>query len=180
MSLFSGGDTDFIENLYDRHHREIYMICFSYCHNKADAEDCLQEVFVRALAAAGKIKKHPAPDKWLFVAARLVSLEKLSKNTKTHRREFTLNDFENALQSESFEDRLLEPRYNETEILLLRHDILEKLNKKEQELYILRYIDKSDVTGISSRLNVSYSNATTRLSRLKAKIIKLAAELFCD
>lgn len=180
LSLFTSNDNGFIENLYDQYSHEIYMICFSYCKNKIDAEDCLQDVFHRALLKTHEIKKHPTPDKWLFVTARLVSLEKLRTQNKSYRRELNIDDFENALQSETFENELFERQYTETEIILLRSDILDKLNKKERELYILRYVDKLSVDIISKRLNISYSNTTTRLNRLKAAILKSVAKLFRD
>jgi len=174
LGLFftSGNNTNFFETLYDKYNREVYMICFLYCQNKTDAEDCLHEVFYRAMTKSNEIIKHPAPDKWLFTAARLVSLEKLRVRQKTYKRETDIKNFESVLQNGTFEDNLFERNYTDTEIILLRDDILEKLNKKEQELYILRYIDKLNVDIISKRLKISYSNTTTKLNRLKTKIIK--------
>jgi RNA polymerase sigma-70 factor (ECF subfamily) len=180
MSLFLINDTSFFENLYDKYNQEIYMICFSYCQNKADAEDCMQEVFFRAMSKANEIKKHPAPDKWLFVTAKRVSLEKLRANNKTYRNELNISDFEIILQNGAFEDDLLERQYTEADIIILRNDVLEKLNKKDQELYILRYVEKLSVENISERLKISYSNTTTRLNRLKTKISKLISKIFCD
>jgi len=66
MGLFSKRD-GFVESLYDKHNHEIYVICFSYCRNKGDAEDCLQEVFCRVISRIDEVKKHPSPEKWLFV-----------------------------------------------------------------------------------------------------------------
>ena len=180
MDLFFVNDKGFFENLYDKYNHEIYMICFSYCHNKADAEDCLQEVFYRAMSKPSEVKRHPAPDKWLFITARLVSLEKLRANNTVYRLELNIDDFETILQNGTFEDDLLERQYTETDIILLRNDILVKLNKKEQELYILRYVDKLSVDVISERLEINYSNATTRLNRLKTKTLKFVEKLFCD
>ena len=105
------------------------MICFSYCQNKADAEDCLQEVFIRAMSKASEIKKHPAPDKWLFVTAKFISLEKLRAYKKTYRNELNIIDFEAILKNETFENDLSERQYTETDIIILRNDILKKLNK---------------------------------------------------
>jgi RNA polymerase sigma-70 factor (ECF subfamily) len=180
MGLLFANDTGFFENLYDKCNREIYMICFSYCHNKADAEDCLQEVFYRAMSKPSEVKRHPAPDKWLFITARLVSLEKLRANNTACRHELNIDDFETVLESGAFEDDLLERQYTEMDIVLLRNDILEKLNTKERELYILRYVDKLSVDIIAERLKICYSNATTRLNRLKTKILNLVEKIFCD
>lgn len=173
-------DTSFFENLYYKYSQETYMICFSYCQNKTDAEDCLQEVFIRAMSKANEVRKHPAPDKWLFVTAKLVSLEKLRTNNKTYRNELNITDFETVLQNGVFENDLLERQYTEADIIILRNDILEKLNKKEQDLYFLRYVEKLSVENISERLKINYSNTTTRLNRLKTKILKSISKIFCD
>jgi len=180
MFSFFKNESALIETLYNKHRQEIYAVCFSYCRNKADAEDCLQNVFCRAVAKISELKKHPAPEKWLFVTARLVSLEKIRSTGTKNRRELDISDFEAALQAKDFEDELLERQYSETDILLLRNEILNTLNKKDSELYTLRYVDCLDIEAISQRLNISYSNATTRLSRLKSKIIKYVQKLFCD
>ena len=172
MNFFKTDDsTVFIENLYRLHSHDIYNIAFHYCKNKADAEDCLQEVFFRALSNVKMLKSHPYPNKWLFVTVRLVSLEKLRINRKKSQRELNINDFESSLQSESFEDVLFEQSYSEQELILLRDDILRRLNDKEHKLYILRYVNKLSVDEISNHLKISYSNTTTRLNRLKKKII---------
>jgi len=180
MNLLLVKEPNIFESLYDKYSKEIYMICFSYCQNKADAEDCLQEVFCRAMSKASEVKKHPAPDKWLYIAARLVSLEKLRANNKRNRDELDISDFEAILESGAFEDGLLERRYADAEIILLRNDILGKLNKKEQELYSMRYIEKLGVDNIAERLGISYSSATTRLNRLKMRILKSVEKLFRD
>jgi RNA polymerase sigma-70 factor (ECF subfamily) len=178
LGLFYKNENSFIESLYNQYGIEIYKICYSYIKIKSDAEDCLQEVFYRAMTKVNDLKKHPAPDKWLFVTARLVSLEKL--RTTNSRRELDISGFENILQSETFEDELLRQQYTDEEIILLRNDILEQLNEKERELYTMRYIEKLGVDIISEQLKINYSNTTTRLNRLKMKIIKLAAKIFCD
>jgi len=97
-----------------------------------------------------------------------------------YRHDLNIDDFETVLQNGAFEDDLVERQYTETEIILLRNDILEHLNKKERELYILRYVDKLSVDVISERLKISYSNTTTRLNRLKTRILKTVAKVFCD
>ena len=180
VSLFFSNSNNIIESLYDQYSHEIYMICFSYCKNKADAEDCLQEVFFRAVSKASEVKRHDAPDKWLFVTARLVSLEKIRAKNKINRHELNIEDFEIILTNGTFEDDLLEKQYTETDILLLRKDIIENLNEKERQLYILRYVEKLSVDLISERLKINYSNATTRLNRLKTKVTKLVSQIFRD
>ena len=180
VGLFSNNNNDFIKSLYDQYSDEIYMICFSLCKSKIDAEDCLQEVYLRALSKASEVKRHNAPDKWLFVTARLVSLEKLRIKNKIIRHELNIEDFEAILTNGTFEDDLLEKQYTETDILLLRKDIIENLNEKERQLYILRYVEKLSVDLISERLKINYSNATTRLNRLKTKIIKFVSQIFRD
>jgi len=180
LSSFFVRDTEFIEKLYSQHKHDVYSYAFSYCKSKSDAEDCLQEVFCRALEKVNKLKKHPAPEKWLFVTARLASLEKLRSNNKKLKLEFNIDDIELALQDDSFEDRLLETEYSDGEILLLRNEIVDSLTDKDKELYTLRYVDKLDINTISTHLKISYSNVTTRLNRLKKKIIRFVSENFCD
>ena len=42
-------DADF-EVFYERHWKYVYRLCFSYMKNLSDAEDCVEDAFVRALS----------------------------------------------------------------------------------------------------------------------------------
>ena len=46
--IFKAAGTDFAA-FYLRHFKAIYRVCYAFLKNVADAEDCTEDVFVRAM-----------------------------------------------------------------------------------------------------------------------------------
>ena len=68
--LAAGGDERAFEALYDRHHRALLGFCRHMVGSPDEAEDALQQTFLRAHRA---LLAHGAPDDprpWLFAIAR--------------------------------------------------------------------------------------------------------------
>jgi len=55
-----------IDELYDRYAHLVYRRCLVLLGNAADAEDALQEVFVKAMRAAQTFRGDSSPTTWLY------------------------------------------------------------------------------------------------------------------
>ena len=55
-----------IEELYDRYAHLVFRRCLMLLGNAADAEDALQEVFVKAMRAAESFRGDSSPSTWLY------------------------------------------------------------------------------------------------------------------
>jgi len=40
---------EWFESFYERNYKLVYRLCFTYMKNKAEAEDCTEDVFVKVL-----------------------------------------------------------------------------------------------------------------------------------
>lgn len=49
IEQIKNGRSEFFGDLYERHHRKLFALCFRFTGNMADAEEQLQEVFMRVL-----------------------------------------------------------------------------------------------------------------------------------
>lgn len=61
-------ESELLEQLYRRYHRELYLYLFSLCRSAALAEDLVQETFLKALLALPD--GHPNLRAWLYLVAR--------------------------------------------------------------------------------------------------------------
>lgn len=59
------GDMQALEELYQRHHRRVFNLCFRMTNNVAEAEDLTQEVFIQLYHKAGTFRGHAAFTTWL-------------------------------------------------------------------------------------------------------------------
>lgn len=59
------GDMQAFEQLYERHNRRVYSLCFRMTQNTAEAEDLTQEVFIQLFRKIGSFRGESAFTTWL-------------------------------------------------------------------------------------------------------------------
>ena len=73
---FQRASEDF-EGFYLRHVQAIYSVCFAFMKNQADAEDCTEDTFVRALTADKQFEDERHERAWLTKVAMNICKDKL-------------------------------------------------------------------------------------------------------
>ncbi|MGF7143166.1 RNA polymerase sigma-70 factor (ECF subfamily) [Anaerotaenia torta] len=58
-----------IEELYLRHMRTVYRVCFAYMKNQADTEDAVQDTFVRMIRSGAAFESEEHEKAWLIRTA---------------------------------------------------------------------------------------------------------------
>jgi len=58
-------DADAFAQLYERHRERVYRVAYRFAHNKPDALDLCQEVFVRAYQSLSSFKRQARFSTWL-------------------------------------------------------------------------------------------------------------------
>ena len=59
-------DAGRLAELYDKYHNTVYRMAFSYCRNRADAEDIMQEVFIRLFNTNADFDDEQKEKSWLL------------------------------------------------------------------------------------------------------------------
>lgn len=72
MSLAAGGEAAALGHLFERYHRPLYGYFLGWCGNPAEAEDLVQEVFVRVLRYRSSWRAGSVVRPWLWAIARNV------------------------------------------------------------------------------------------------------------
>ena len=73
------GDAEAFGELVERHEGKIYGLCLKMLGNAEDAEDCLQEVFIKAFKALPGFREDARFSTWLYRIAYNESLMKMRK-----------------------------------------------------------------------------------------------------
>lgn len=73
------------EAFYLRHYQAIYRVCFAFLKNAADAEDCTEDTFVRAMTAEVTFQNERHERSWLTTTAMNLCKDRLKHwwNKKT-------------------------------------------------------------------------------------------------
>src|ERR1700710_2311038 len=75
----AAGDEAALAAIYDRYAGRLLGFCQSMLRRQADAEDCLQDVFVIAATSLGQLREPAFLRGWLSAVARRECLERLDR-----------------------------------------------------------------------------------------------------
>lgn len=73
------GDASCLGTLFERHNRGIYRYCRQMTKNSTQAEDLVQDIFLRVLRKAGAYRRAGSFKAWLYHIARNVTFDQLRK-----------------------------------------------------------------------------------------------------
>ena len=145
------------ENLFRKYYNEALLYVFSFCHNRALAEDLVQEAYMRAIRSIDEEKD--GFKFWLFKVCRNLYFDTLRKNKKV---EAITSDMPS---NESLVDDVIqkdEYRALYKAISLLKDDF--------REIVRLYYFDSMSVKEIASIVDESVDNVKIKLYRARLNL----------
>jgi len=80
----ANGDASCLGTLFERHHKGVFQFCLQMCRHPQQAEDVVQEVFIKVLKKARSFRNEGTFKSWLFNIARNATLDYL-RNNRRHR-----------------------------------------------------------------------------------------------
>lgn len=137
------GNTQMVQEIYNRYHRLVYGIAFSILKNKEDAEDAMQIVFSKLYSIdKSKLPKEKAGT-WLYSVTKNEALVILRRKGEYVSLEEIYNCENTRNEIDSFIDK---ESYNK---------LINKLSKKEQEIVSLKILSKLTFQEIAEMLGES-------------------------
>lgn len=133
----------------------VYRATLSYCKNKSDAEDAVQNTFLKLLKIDTKFEDDEHIRKWL-VRTAMNECKNMWKSF-WHRNVTSIDDLEK------------EPEYIESDKQELFNEVM-KLSNKYSAVLHLYYYEGYSCKEIAEILNVSESVVQTRLMRARNKL----------
>lgn len=147
------------EELYEKHYKELLRYAVAACKNLAEAEDAVQEVFLKALQNPDTFQDLGPSQKraWLF---------RTLKNLMCDR--YRRGQLENAyLEARQEQAEYWDPGIQETENRLL----LAQLTPEDRTLFHLRYEEGYSASELSEMFHIPAGTIRARLSRMR-KLLK--------
>lgn len=97
------GDMQALETVYHQTYQAVYGFILSILKNKYDAEDILQETYIKIKTGAHLYKPQGKPLAWIFTIARNLSYMKIRKDKNTQTSPY--EELENMLDFSAVEDK---------------------------------------------------------------------------
>jgi len=181
IRLALAGDAAAWHSLFDAHHRKVFNTAFRFLGNQADAEDVLQETFVRAYRGLDRFD--PAFtggfSSWIGRIGANCSLDALRRKKKT-RETVSLEDDVVSPPSDATNGADPERTTGNREIRERIEEALADLSPKQRLIFTLRHYEGYTTREIAGMVEVTEGSVKTHLFRavgaLRRKLSRVALE----
>ena len=156
--------TDSFLNVIESNKGILYKVANSYCRNKEDRKDLIQEIILQLWKSYDNYNEKFKYSTWIYRISLNVAISFYRKENSRKRISDTLTtdilDFSDIAISEE----------KETNLGILNQIILE-LNDLNKALMLL-YLEEKSYKEISDIIGISETNVATKIGRIKSKIKK--------
>lgn len=162
VALAQSGDSDAFRLLVERHSRNVFRLAFRMTGHEQDAEDVVQETFLRAYKQLKNYEARSSFATWLYRIASNYSLD-LIRSRKRHqdRREVNMNHEEqiDIMQSIPGTSPTPERIVFSAQVKDRVNAALDDLSPQERHAFVLRHFEGMSIEEIGASLGTG-TNAT--------------------
>jgi RNA polymerase sigma-70 factor (ECF subfamily) len=163
------GDVAAFEQLVKRYDRKLFRIAQHVTHNREDAEDAVQEAFLKAFQHLGEFREDSKFSTWLIRITLNQSLMKLRKQRRAIREVSLEENFQTDGEKLPMEviDWAPDPEqlYRTSELRDILIKALRELRPILRTVFVLRDIEGLSIAQTAEVLNLSHSAVKARLWR---------------
>jgi RNA polymerase sigma-70 factor (ECF subfamily) len=175
------GDTTAFNELVRRYERKIYRLGANITQNAEDAEDVLQETFVKAFEHLGDFQGNSKFYTWLVRIAVNEALMKLRKRKSD--RTVPLDEpvdtgEETVVREIAVWDQDPETKYSQEELSRILQEAIDSLRPAFRTVFVLRDIEELSTEETAQALNISVPAVKSRLLRARLQLREKLTRFF--
>lgn len=159
----SSGDQKALEKLYEQTSYAIYGFALSILHNTQDAEDILQEVYVKIFTAAHTYQSKGKPMAWMLTITRNLALMRIREQKKAIL--MPTEDIHNEYQ----------PAVTDEDIMVLEA-MLSELKDEERQIVMLHSITGLKHREIAKLMDMPLPTVLSKYNRALKKLRNILKE----
>lgn len=175
------GDTDAFNRLVSQYERKIFRLAKHITQNDEDAEDVLQESFLKAYSHLGDFNGQSKFYTWLVRIAVNESLMKLRKrkSDKTVPLDEPLDTGEDTVMREiAVWDENPEQKYSREELGVILDEAVQALRPAFRTVFVLRDIEELSTEETAESLGISIPAVKSRLLRARLQLREKLTRFF--
>ncbi len=173
------GERDLFRLLVEDHQSMVFRTCMGFVHNKDDADDLSQDVFVQAYQSIGKFKGDSSFSTWIYRIAINASLNKIRKTGKSS----VFQRIESLFGHEKKDTiGIIAIDTDNPEKIMIREEdkrwlqgTLDKLPENQRTAIVLSKYDDLSQKEIAEIMNISEGAVEALIQRAKANLRKIFA-----
>ncbi|MGD2294549.1 MAG: RNA polymerase sigma factor [Candidatus Aminicenantes bacterium] len=165
VQLAQQGDADAFRRLFEENKRRVFALAYQYTKNKEDAEDILQETFIKAFNSLDKFKVHRETNfsSWLYRIGINASIDHLRKNKMKKNNFIDSDQLPNISSDDGYSNPEQAARIKEIRTKL--DQTLHKLPAGQRMVFILRHYQQFSVKEIADHMRCSEGSVKKQLFR---------------
>lgn len=157
-------------------HKNVYHTCFGFVHNKQDAEDIAQDVFIEVYRSVSRFRGDSRLSTWIY----RISVNKSLNHIRKYKNSKLLYPIELLFHGVKDEDNridLSEPSSNEDnverkEMKKILHQAIDSLPEKQRTAFTLSKFDDLSYNEIAEVMETSLSAVESLIHRAKLGLQK--------
>lgn len=180
---FGAGDAEAVRTVTMNNNQRLFRVAWSILRSRAEAEDVVQNVYLRAYTEIASYQGRSSLSTWL---TRIAINEALERRRRALRQRERLNA-ESVVILQEYREKLMKGSSSQMEpeselarrqIRLLLEKAIGRLPAKFRTVFILREIEQLSVENVADLLGIPEATVKTRCLRARSRIRKeLAPEL---
>lgn len=157
------------EDLYEKYHQDVFQFLFYMVKNREQAEDLVQEVYIRVLKSYSKFEGKSSEKTWLFSIARNVAIDWFRKQKSWKQR--IVEKFDLSQQQVRDNGPIPEEITLQKEEIKSIFQCLDKCTVDQSMVIVMRYFNELSITETANALNWTESKVKTTQHRA-LKVLK--------
>jgi len=163
------------DELYNKYHHDVFQFLFYMVKSKEQAEDMVQEVYIRVLKAYDRFEGKSSEKTWLFSIAKNVAIDHFRKQKGWKQR--LLESFDMSARQVKDDQPLPDELAVKSEEIQLMYKCLDQCTVDQRMVIIMRYIHDLSITETAEALAWTESKVKTTQHRALKALKKLMEEM---
>jgi RNA polymerase sigma-70 factor (ECF subfamily) len=183
VNRFNSGDESAFVEIMQRYHARLFSLAHNLLRNAADAEEIVQDAFIRAHRGLAKFRGDSSLATWLYRIALNLSRNRYWYFFRRRRQdslslERPLSDESDATFASLIAASDADPAHETTtnEFVSLISECMDKLDPSHREILTMRNVLDLPYEDISKALRINVGTVKSRIARARENLRKLLAE----
>ncbi len=156
--LIRSGDITAFDKIYKRYSNRLYVFVFGILKSQKDAEDIIQEVFIKVWDKRDKINEYLSFQSYLFTIAHNTTINIIRKKLKETELVSQIKSLQNPAEKSSNETEI---EYKELKERL--KNTINKLPQRQQQVYSLSRNEELSYKEIADKLDISVNTVENHM-----------------
>jgi RNA polymerase sigma-70 factor (ECF subfamily) len=170
VALARSGDRGAMHELYERHRSRIFNLAYRYVKDVPDAEDILQDTFIKAFQSLGKCQLDESSyfSTWLYRIAINCAMDHFRRRRRREGEDDWQRDFLAADENAAGLSPEKEFQRQETKVRVEK--VLERLSPRKRMIVVLRHYQQLKIHEIAAVLGCSQGSVKKQLFMALAQL----------